>query len=1193
MSLTKIVIEGFKSFPNRTTITFDKGFTCIVGPNGCGKSNISDAIRWVLGEKSAKQVRGDTMKDLIFSGAAGKKGMSFAEVTLYFDNTDRRFRYSGDEFSITRKIFSSRSENYYYINGQQCKLSEIVELFRDTGAGKGGFSIVGQGKIAEIVNSKDADRRLIFDEAAGIARIKQEKKKTVANLKDVESKMEIKTALADHMYEALKELEEQVEKARLCTSLKEELKAEKLNYFVHIYESSETIKAKIRAQIADYDEYIKARELALDKLRRDNRAYAEENETINVEIDRKHALKERLSVDQANLSGEMKLHESNLNSARDNLAKIKKDVVTTENALNASKDNLKKANDEFASESTKKADLDIELATETAKRDVLESTLTEVEANLAYLNKARLDGTVQIGEFLSNKASAESKVNLLKENLSTATEEYDAQAAKLKGVCDKLAEKEKDIAKISADFTKENEQKRTFGSKKNEATFTRSQTAQALENLRVELATKKIEVENLAIKMRDEKGFARVTNTVLSRAKSDAEFGKKLFGAVGELYTVDSKYEDAISAALGGSVNNIITATAEDAKNVLDYVRQLHQGRLVCQPISEMDPEELGWEYRRYLKDPAVMGLAVDLIEFDETYEPVYSKLLGRIVVVSDYDNALRIWRDSRRGFKIVTLQGDYFDVSGSISGGDNKSDTDVRYKQAKAFFEALSKKFEDTKAAYEKLQKDEAEFDKLYNEHRNAAEDLRIIYAEAEAKLNGLKAEKQEAEEVLNVLIARKATIAEKIALAEKEASEAANSQDTVSKSRLNVDDLIKQETQKKEDTKVSLDESVKRVHQLEIDREKCVERINLLTETITRLNNEISAKEALLEALNEDAKNVDARIEELIANKPEMKRTEEQEAQIKKIDDEIKALSDRRQELAVKRAEADKDIETISDQIRESGEDKAAATTRLENVDSELEEWKAAIMEDYGMSYEDSVPYRREEFEKTKSKAQITKLKAAISRLGDVNYEAERTYTETKKEYDVLSIDLNDLKKGKEDLENLLVRTTNEINEKFSKAFTVINENFSSTFSDLFGGGKAELYLTDIEGADEDERGVDIDVTLPGKSRKPLSLLSGGEQTLTAIAILFAILKYKGSPFVILDEVESALDEVNCIKFAKYLKQFAKISRFIVITHKKPTMNEGDVLYGVTMMEPGVSNVLTVTMAEAEKLANDEEDK
>ena len=343
------------------------------------------------------------------------------------------------------------------------------------------------------------------------------------------------------------------------------------------------------------------------------------------------------------------------------------------------------------------------------------------------------------------------------------------------------------------------------------------------------------------------------------------------------------------------------------------------------------------------------------------------------------------------------------------------------------------------------------------------------------------------------------------------------------------------------------------------------------------------------MLAAIRSDIENLNEKIEELIKNTPKAQRTEEQEAKIKEIDERLKELSERRTVLNTKRIDDERRKELINQRILEATSDRSAFLAKLEGVDSELEEWKQSVFEDYGVGYEEAVLYKKEDFEHAKAKAKIGKIKGAITKLGEVNQKAEETYVVKKEEFDKVSVALNDLIKAKEDLEMLNERHMREINEKFTSAFDTINQNFQSTFSDLFGGGKAELYLTESEGEAEDQ-GVDIDVTLPGKSRKPLSLLSGGEQTLTAIAILFAILKYKGSPFVILDEVESALDEVNCIKFAKYLKQFAKISRFIVITHKKPTMNEGDVLYGVTMMEPGVSNILTVTMEEAVKMSQEE---
>ena len=1190
MSLKKIEIEGFKSFPNRTVVDFDKGFTCIVGPNGCGKSNISDAIRWVLGEKSAKQVRGNTMKDVIFSGADHKKEMGYAEVPLYFDNTDRRFKYSGDEFSITRKIFRSRSENYYYINGKQQKLSEIVELFRDTGAGKSGFSIVGQGKIAEIINSKNSDRRLIFDEAASVAHIKAEKKKTIDNLKDVESRLVIKNEKAAALSEYLIELEQDVEKAKMFNQLQSELQSERLNYFVHIYDTSEESKSKYMKEISEQEEYINAKTNNLEKLKREVANFDEETETINLEIERKHAVREKISVDQAHLSGELKVHQNTINSVTDTLKKAEKDVQTTDSSLKTLRNNLKVDEDELSEKSTEKAQLDIKCANLSAKCDVLTASVEETEEKIKFLNDARLSGADQLSEYLSSKASAEREVKLLTDNLNSADEDYAKQEASIKEIDKQVSVNDSALHACSSDLSKANESKKIFGSKKNESTLTRSNLAKDLESMQSDLATKKIEMENLALRLKDERGYSRVTTSVLARAKEDPSFARNLLGAVGDLYTVAPEYEDAISAALGGAVNHVITPDAEKSKFVLDYVRNLHQGRLVCQPISEVSGEELSFEYRRFLKDPAVVGVAADLIEYDERCEGIYRKLLGRFIVVKDYDSGLRIWRESKRGFKIVTLAGDYFDVSGSIAGGDNKSDTDVKYANAKKAYETLLNTFNNTRKSYDNFLNLEKQYEEKFNKQREVADELRMKAIELQAKADGLKKDKEAALQTLTLIAARKATLKEKLAKANEEILNAESSKSKAAGERVNIDDLIKSENNKKENLKKELEKTTQEARDADVERGKCIERINALTSAIERLRKEISEKETLLTVLQSDVDDLNKRLQELIANKPEPIHSEEQEKQIKEIDEQIKVLNDRRTELSVKRVENDKQRELINQQIQIATGQKTAAETKMQSVDSELEDWKTAIYEDYAMTYEDAVEYKRPDFDKNKAKSQIGKLKAAISRLGEVNQTAETTYKAKKAEYDELSIDLNDLIKGKSDLEGLLERTTNEIETKFTKAFDAINDNFQSTFSDLFGGGKAELYLTESEIEGEDP-GVDIDVTLPGKSRKPLSLLSGGEQTLTAIAILFAILKYKGSPFVVLDEVESALDEVNCIKFAKYLRQFAKISRFIVITHKKPTMNEGDVLYGVTMMEPGVSNILTVSMADAIELAKQEE--
>lgn len=1197
MSLKKIEIFGFKSFSDHTVIELDENqnLVCIVGPNGCGKSNISDAIRWVLGEASAKQIRGNNMRDVIFSGSEKVKQMNFAEVTLYFDNPIREgerrvFNYSGEEFSIGRKIFRNKGDNVYFFNGKPCRRSEIMALFRDTGAGKDGFSIVGQGRISDIIISKNTDRRKIFDEAAGVSNDKSRKKDAQKKLQDFNQNLMILENQCSYLENDLTVLEEEVEKANRYLEVTNKIKDLELNYFIHIKESLDGDKAKIQGDIDSNKDYLNKQQEGLSEVKRKVAKLDSEIIEIDAEIKRKYELREQLKVSSVERDGKYKLHKQRIESEKYTLNKLIADRETAVKEIEKLHLEIEEVEKQIIEVTTKSSESEIESAKLRARKEILEDDVAALSREIDIYNDKRLSGVEDISLFKSLEAGATATIDILKENIETSKKTIEESNTALSQETAKQAEILDKIRKTRESIQLADNEKRQLGPRYNSLKTENIGRANEYNEMIGMVASKKSYVEQLTERLKEERGYNRVTNSVLDRAKRDVVFGRYVCGAVGDLFTVDDKYYEAISTALGGSINNIITYDRESAKQILNYVKELHQGKLTTYPLCDVQGERLAGMYRSVLNMSGVVGIASDLIQYDSRYDNIYTHLLGRIVVVDCFDTASRLRNQYPRSFKMVTLNGEYFDVSGSISAGDNKSGTEKVLKTAKAELQDLEAKMQAIKKAFD-------DTNIKINQATDKIEALRNLIEKYNSDLSNLATEKATVETTIETLRAKiidaeSSLEAYTMRLQQKESeiTEAQTKSGEVSSDRSNFDTIIENSKKNLAIKQKELEEVIAKLNANEITISTLLETKRNLEDNGERYRTSLSQKTAMISSFEFEITNMTNMIEELEKNMPELELNSEETKKIEEIKAEIEKHSARKEEITKLKEGFNIDIENFNERIIRASQAVASLETKLESIDKDVEEWGNSIKEKYDLTYETALPYKREDYEHSKAKPELSKLNVIKNRLGSVNLNAEETYKTKKEEYDRLRVSLDDINKGKEDTEILIEKITVEINKKFSEAFESIRNYFQQTFSDLFGGGKAELLLTpsEIEGEDE---GVDIAVQLPGKNRKSLSLLSGGEQTLTAIAIIFAILRYRSSPFVILDEVESALDESNCVRFARYLKEFSKIARFIVISHKKPTMEVADILYGVTMMRPGISNIVSVSMSDAQKLSEDNE--
>lgn len=1189
MSLKRIELEGFKSFPNRTVIDIVQNFTCIVGPNGCGKSNVSDAIRWVLGEQSAKAIRGSSMKDVIFNGTEKLSEMGYAEVTLVFDNSDGTFKWPESEFSVGRKIFRSKGDNEYYINHKKVNRSEILALLRDTGAGKEGFSIVGQGRIAEIINAKPVDRRKIFDEAAGISQVKTEKKEYERKLEKNNQLMTTIFSKLDVMEENLVVLDKQRKAAQEYNRLSNEIMKDEMNYFVYVYENAESEKDRIRAHIKEQEEYIANQEASLDKIRSRLGSLDGEVKNVDLAITSEYHKREELRVTNEKANSSIQAHNIRIENVQSTIDKLKSDKIACDKAISVNSEKLSKANDDLKVLQDQKAGADLSLIETNAQYDVVSEQISDIDKKIESYNFMLVSGADRLAGTREQKGTARGEADVLKENLEIYEKSIEETQKDIKETNEEISLIDKNIAEKNVLFEQVKNERRNLINKHNMVVANRTEIATKANECTKGIEVEKGKLQSLAMQMQLEHGYSRVTTSVLERGKRDPQFARFYRGAVGDLYTVDDRYQDAILTALGGAVNNIVTNGTYEAGKVLEYVKTLHQGRLICYPLSEVRGETLAREYRYCLNEEGVIGIASELIGYDLELDPIFKRLLGRIVVVENYQVGERIWKSYDHGFKVVTLEGEYFDTSGSISAGDNKSDTDKKYHAKKKQLDELQAYKEKLNDTYIKL---DNEIKNLTEAIEKSREQLNKLQSDAEV-LNVKRNSLLKNLENLNKRLAEQETVraATKTRLEFKlrEISDAESEGGKESEARMSLDEMLASAKEERILYFNKQSELAKLKAQVQGEVNRLQAEIEGLKKEIERLTREINTNSGLSATLQNDIDNKEGEKATLIATKPKAVLTEEENRQIEEINKRISELEKQKSDINLEKETLDRDREDIYQRLTLASNSRATYLAKLEGVDQELNEWTQKILNSYEAGYEVAVTYKVEDYDHRNVTSRISKLHSARNRLGSINQEAESMYNEMKAEYDTLKAEHDDLDSSKNNLEKIIERIKQEMDVKFNDAFEKIKVNFQQTFKDLFGGGDAELNLIQMED-DPEEQGVEVSVRIPEKSRKPLSLLSGGEQSLTAIALLFAIIKLKPSPFIVLDEVESALDDVNCMRFARYLRQFSQYTRFLVISHKKFTMEMADVLYGVSMEKPGVSNIWTLSLKEAIKIAEDD---
>ncbi len=1187
MNFEKVEIYGFKSFADKAEIKFGNGITGIVGPNGCGKSNVADAIRWVLGEQSAKSLRGTSMQDVIFSGTQNRKSLSYCEVSLFFDNSNKIFSLDYNEIIITRKLYRS-GESEYFINKQQSRLKDIIDLLRECGIGKEGYTIIGQGKVEEIMSAKPEDRRAIFEEATGISKFKSRKNESERKLERTHENVLRYSDIISEIENQLAPLERQAEKTREFNELSEQLKLNELNTYVAKVEGVADAKAKINKRIEAVDEQINLRQGELDKAQSDYEHIVNEisQADINLRALNDEFLEKRLGMEQS--SGASKLYANKIEYLTGQIETAKAQIEENLTLIADCNEYIKNNNVELEKDNK-------ELQQLSARIDKLRAELLSVSEKIALgeeiasLNQKKViesiesltDVKVNKGTMNIERSNLLEKLNELNERINACNQKRDKQ----------FEDKEKIDRSIDDLDRAIYEHKNKIADKESEVRECNESVAKvdnriySLNSTISQLVTR----DNFYRSVKENyEGYSQSVKLLLTAAKSNPNINAKIKGVVAKLIKSDKKYDIALETALAGAAQNVVTATPDDARYLIEYLKTNRMGRVTFLPITSVKPRMQSASVTSALNEPGALGVANKIVSYDSQYENIISNLLGNTLIVDTLEHATQIAKKYRFEFKMVTLDGDVFSTQGAMTGGARQHET-VGLLSGDRRIEDNAKELQIKRGEMDKVKEEKVALEKnrdraldelsmlneMYNGKRQQVLIEREKQAVAETSLIEIGRELESLAELVDSVNARLEKIdvdyksvitgSEKLEADKLSASEKADKQqmeyDALKKQR---DALLQDST----DAQIKITEIKANISTLISDNERLNGTIREAKETNEKLAKNNEGAEGIIEGLRRDQEKVAL--------------TQAEQDYINGIRDRIEQTEGYKVELNEKLTKNDEQKQWLTGELNNLTEKKHTEDIALSKIDSDLEYMGQSIWEDYQETYDTAIKVKIEGFDATHGEAEINRIRRRRNALGTINGSAIDDFKALKERYDEMITQRDDLIKAEDDLKQAIDTIKGEMLAQFDDGFKKINENFQKIFKELFGGGRAMLELDYTNADDKLEAGVEIIAEPPGKKLQKISLLSGGEKALTAIAILFSILRLRPMPFCVLDEIEAALDEANVDRFARYLKKFSEETQFIVITHRKPTMELADALFGVTMAEKGVSKLVSVKLSD-----------
>ncbi|MEI7027366.1 chromosome segregation protein SMC [Paenibacillus sp. y28] len=1180
MFLKRLELAGFKSFADRTELEFVPGITAVVGPNGSGKSNISDSIRWVLGEQSARSLRGGKMEDIIFAGSDARKAVNFGEVSLTLDNTDQALPMDFTEVTVTRRVHRS-GESEYLINKQPCRLKDITELFMDTGIGKEAYSIIGQGRIEEILSTRSEDRRGIFEEASGIVKYKSRKKEAERKLDDTEQNLLRIHDLVTELEDQIGPLKEQSEKALRFRELKGELKNSEISMYVYQIEQLHGAWTEASGRLAGMQK--QQLELAAVVGKHDAQLETHRWQTRQLESDL-----EKLQVDLLRLSEEVEKVEGQgevLKERHKNVLSLKAQL---EQAVGQQQSRGSQRDEEAAELRSKTEALAAQLAKLQGELQAEEAKLLGIAGGTSSETEERiksdlLDKLNRMAQVRNDVRYAEQQAESLLRRTERLLEERSRLTGEQKTLAERRVDQELRLEKIAGQLTAMKQEYVDISGQISSSQSLREEAQATVRKWeqRVEaLISRRSTMQEMA---NDYDGFAQGVKEVL-KAKGRALKG--IHGAVAELVKVPAEVELAIETALGAALQNIVVENESAGREAISFLKQRQLGRATFLPLDVIKGRHIGASERGSIATaPGFVGVAAELVKFDAAYENIFSSLLGHVVIAETLEEANRIAARCQYRYRVVTLEGDLVNPGGSMTGGSqHRKNSSLLGRQRQ--IDELAKEIQTATGQLEQLRRKAADMQTEHLEHGKKLEQLR---ADGEAR----RLEEQQMIALRDQLSKEARMLADQLAITEQEIQslqqEASAAVSQKEQSAAVLLDLEREEQQLQEALRSA--ELARKAS--ESAKEELLGELTELKVKVAALQQEKQSSQEQLRRMDADAAQLRGELaglqEQLVAADRELEATEAQQIgqieQLNKLRIEktrcVESTERKRAERAEWLARLEQEENKTKDQrneLKEVEQQLHQTEVRLNRLDVELDNLLKKLSEDYELSYELAktrypVP---DDIEGTQAK--VKDLKRQISALGEVNLGAIEEYQRVGERYEFLNTQKNDLIEAKTSLYQVIREMNEEMSKRFKTTFDAIRSHFVVVFAKLFGGGRADLILSEPDRLLD--TGIEIVAQPPGKKLQNLQLLSGGERALTAMALLFSILHVKPVPFCVLDEVEAALDEANVSRFATYLREFSEQTQFIVVTHRKGTMEEADVLYGVTMEEGGVSKLVSVRL-------------
>ena len=1181
MYLKNIEVYGFKSFAQKINFEFHNGITGIVGPNGSGKSNVGDAVRWVLGEQSAKQLRGGNMQDVIFSGTENRKPLSFASVSITLDNSDHKLPVDYNEVTVARRLYRS-GESEYLINGSGCRLKDIQEMFYDTGIGKEGYSIIGQGQIDKILSGKPEERRELFDEAAGIVKFKRRKITTLKKLDEERQNLVRVTDILSELTKQLGPLERQSETARIYLAKRDELKELDINLFLLDHQRTGELLNELETKLSQAQQELDEAQSAYEQTKAEYERLEQELEELNTKLDALKEEQQENALLKQQYEGQVKVLEEQISSGRQNSEHFR-------SRLTVLKDDLQKRSEEKEKLTEERAALYNRLK---ETRDNLKKeteSLENIVSNVDECTQAVEDGKNEIIEILNSRATTKGKAQrfdammeqldirkaevsqrilrlkseeaILESDREKAQKQYDAVTNVIQSTNAECVRLDEEIHQIQEKLKKQNSQMEI------------GQTAYHREASRLE------SLRNITERY---DGYGNSIRRVMEQKSREPG----IRGVVADIIHVQKDYEVAIETALGGSIQNIVTDNEQTAKRMISFLKKNRYGRATFLPLSNISGRG-GLAQKDVLREPGVVGTANTLVEADAEYSELVMYLLGRVLVVDNIDHAIAIGKKYRHSLRMVTIEGESLSPGGSMTGGAFKNNSNLLGRR---------REIEELERSVGILKKELEETQRAIGENRSRRNVLRDTIADFQQQLQQQYVEQNTAKMNLAQIQEKEDEIQSSYRRIEREQEELRQQAGEIRQDHSSIARELEDSQKDEKELEVFIETKQKELEEWkaeETEKNHVLEKIRLeessleqqnhfLQENISRLENEIEAyhreSEEITENLSRSAEEIHKKedgIEELkkavteCTGKEEVldaRRIEWQEEKEKRSTSH-KSFFEKRDHLSEKTSLLDKECFRLRSQA--------------EKIEEQREAQISYMWEEYEITPNNALQYRKEELtDRQTIKKDVLRIKDEIRKLGSVNVNAIEDYKNLLERHTFLSAQYEDIVKAEETLEGIIQELDEGLRKQFTEKFRDIQREFDKAFKELFGGGKGTLELAE----DEDilEAGIRIISQPPGKKLQNMMQLSGGEKALTAIALLFAIQNLKPSPFCLLDEIEAALDDSNVGRFASYLQKLTKNTQFIIITHRRGTMNAADRLYGITMQEKGVSTLVSVDLVE-----------